>query len=234
MWKAVLAGLGIFVLLTVCGLTGYFIIVDERAGTDAQANGGEPSPTVQPRDISSRAVDPAPLTVEEVFPTKEIAVVAGQPAYVVLGTQASADCRVGATDDLIKQLTTAGCNQVVRATLRSPTGEYLVTGGIFNLTDKNAADTVHAAVKPIIDVQKGRFTGLIAGRDTEPIARSSTHLGWDIRGHYLVYCVIARSDGKEFQPGDPYAKQIIYDVIVLHLRNTVLEKRATVTSSPGG
>lgn len=90
-------------------------------------------------------------------------------------------------------------------------------------------------MKPLIDDKKGRFAGLPAGKGTEPIVRSSTHLGWDTRGHYLTYCVIARADGKEFTPEDnPHATQIVYDMLVLHLRNTVLEKRATVTPSAGG
>jgi hypothetical protein len=230
-WQAVLAGLGVVVLLAVCGLTSYFIVVDERAGTDAKANGASAAPTVEIRDITTRDVDPKPLTVLEVFPTAQVTIVAGQPAYQVLKTQAATDCRVAATGDLGKQLVQAGCNQVVRATLKSPTGAYLVTGGIFNLVSQTVAEQVHEAVKPLIDTQKGRFSGLIAGKGTEPIVLSSTHLGWDVRGHFLVYCVIARADGKPFAQNDQYAKQIIYDIIELHLRNSVLEKRATVPIS---
>jgi hypothetical protein len=226
-WQAVLAGLGVLVLLAVCGLTSYFIVLDERAGTDA-ANGASAPPSVLPRDITSRELDRRPLTVAEVYPGAEVSVVTGQPAYRVLKTQAATDCRVAATGDLSKQLVQAGCSQVVRATLKSPTGAYLVTGGIFNLATQTAAERVHDAVKPVIDAKRGRFAGLVAGKGTEPIVLSSTHLGWDVRGHFLVYCVIARSDGKPFAANDPYAKQIIYDIIELHLRNSVLERRATV------
>jgi hypothetical protein len=230
-WQTVLLCLGVFVLLAVCSLTSYFIVVDERAGTDAQANGASAAPSVLPRDITSREVDPQPLTVAEVFPGTTVTVVAGQPAYQVLKTQAAADCRVAATGDLGKQVVDAGCTQVVRATLKSPTGAYLVTGGIFNLATETGAEQVHEAVKPLIDAKKGRFTGLIAGTGSQPIVLSSTHLGWDVRGHFLIYCVIARADGKEFGASDPYAKQIIYDIIELHLRNSVLEKRATIQAS---
>lgn len=228
-WKAVVAGLGIFVLLAVCGLTSYFIVVDEQAGNDAKANGANAGPSILPRDISSREKDAAPLSVEEVFPGKEVTIVAGQPAYPVLATQLSGDCRVAATETLLQQITAAGCNQAARATLRSPSAPYLVTAGILNLATVEGADKVHESVKGIVDAKKGRFTGLVAGKGTEPIVRSATHLGWDSRGHFLIYCVIARADGKEFTPADdPHARQIIYDMIVLHLRNTVLEKRATI------
>lgn len=227
-WQIVLASLAAVVLLAICGTASWFIVVDERAGSDAKTNGA-PVPSVLPRDITSREADPQPLTEAELFPDKQVAIVAGQPTYEVLRTQASADCKVAAADELAKQITQAGCTQVVRGTLKSPTGAYLVTGGIFNLANTAGAQQVHEAIKPLIDAKKGRFTGLLAGKGTEPIVRSSTHLGWDIRGHFLIYCVIARSDGKEFEPGDPFAKQIIYDIIELHLRNTILEKRATVT-----
>lgn len=222
-------------LLAVCGLSTLFIVQDEQAGKNALANGASPAPTALPRDISSREVDKDPITAAEVFPTNEIVIVPGQPGYQVLRKQETADCRPAATGELLKQLTAAGCSQVVRATMKSPaTGEYVVTGGIFNLVDQTAADRVYDAIRPLIDANKGRFTGLAAGKGTDAIVLSATHLGWQVRGHYLIYCVIARADGKQFQPGDPYANQIIYDIMTLHLRNTVLEKRATIPVAPSG
>jgi hypothetical protein len=219
--------LGIFSLLAVCGLTSYFIVLDEKAGTGKAAS--SPAPSVLPRDISSREVDPAPLTAPELFPTKEISVVPNQPGYTLLTAQVAADCKVAATDDLLAALVAAGCNQVVRATLRSPDSVYLITGGVFNLVDEAAADGVREKVKPLVDAKKGRFTGLVAGKGTEAIVRSSTHLGWDTRGHFLLYCVVARADAKDFAADDDArVRQMIYDMIRLHLRDTALEKRATI------
>jgi len=226
-WQVALASLGALVVLTVCSLSGYFIMVDEQAGTGAQANGATPALSAIPRDISSREADSAPLTEKEVFPDKQISIAAGQPAYTVLRTQ-TGDCKAAATDELSKKLAAAGCSQVVRGTMKSPNGQYLVTGGIFNLASESAAEELHNLVKPLVDDKKGRFTGLSAGAGTDPIVLSSTHLGWDVRGHFLIYCVIARADGKEFAQGDPYAKQIIFDIVEIHLRNTVLERRAFV------
>jgi hypothetical protein len=88
----------------------------------------------------------------------------------------------------------------------------------------------------MVDQNAGRFLGFVAGNETEPLALSSTHVGWDTRGHYLVYCLIARADGKDFADNDPYARQILYDIVELHLRNAILEKRATEPAkvpSPG-
>lgn len=230
LWQALLAILGVLVLLAVCGLSTYFIMADERAGTEAQNNA--PAPTAIPRDITTRQADPKPLTEQEVFPTKQIVIDPSQPPYQVLRTNTSGDCKTAVTGELAARVVAAGCTQVVRGTLKSPTGTYLVTGGVFNLADEAGADKVHDAVKPLIDAGKGRFTGLIAGTGTAAIVKSSTHLGWNVRGHYLIYCVIARADGKEFAPADPYAKQIIYDIIQMHLSDTVLEKRAMVPVTP--
>jgi len=227
-WQTILAVLGVFALLTVCGLASYFIVLDERAGTDAQSGAASAAPSVLPRDITSREVDPAPLTEAEVFPSPTVMIVAGQPGYPVLKTQASADCRIAATEDLSKQVLAAGCTQFVRGTLKSPTGEYLITTGIFNLATESGAEKLYDSIKGIVDAKKGRFTGLLAGAGTEPIVRSSTHLGWDVRGHYLFYCVIARSDGKASPDTDPRGMQIIYDMLTLHMDNQIIENRATV------
>src|SRR6185503_14982454 len=98
-------------------------------------------------------------------------------------------------DDIAALLATGGCSQVVRATLKSPNGQYLITAGVFNLTDEKAAEEAHNGVKPAVDGQRGRFTGMAAGTGTEAIVRAPTQLGWNFRGHFLAYCVIARTDG---------------------------------------
>jgi hypothetical protein len=225
-WQAVTSALGALALLMVCGLSSYFIVADERQGRDAQASGAA-APTVVPRDISSREVDAAPLTVAEVFPGRAILIGPGESRYRVLKTQATGRCRLAATDELGRLLTDLGCTQVVRATLRSPTGAYLVTAGVFNLDDVEGANWAHTKIKPMVDAGKGRFAGLVAGRGTEPVALASARVGWHVRGHYLVYCVIARADGRTIKDGDPYAPQILSDLIEQHLRGTVLENRAT-------
>jgi hypothetical protein len=227
-----LGALGVLVLLAVCGFSSWLIVIDERKGTDA----GSPAaagPTAVPRDITSRQADAAPLTEKEVFPEQEILINPVEPPYKVLKTSASKDCRTAAAGEIAKLLNDLGCNQVVRGTLRSPTGAYLVTGGIFNLEDKAGAEFAREKIRPLVNGGKGRFGGMVAGKGTEPIALSSAHVGWDIRGHYLIYCVIARADGKDFADADPYARQILFDIVEMHLRDKVLERRATIVVGPG-
>lgn len=236
------AAVGVLAVLATCGAFSYQLVQDELAGPDAQADIGEPSATV-PRDIGSREVDPEPLTVEEVFPSSEIVISTEEPPYQVLETQASEDCTVATADQLQALLGELGCSQVVRATFRSPNQDYLVTGGVLNLVDQAAAERAYRDIKPLIEDGTGRFLGLLAGDGTESIVLSETVLFWDYRGHYLMYAVVARADGGEFSATDNrYADLASWDVIEVHLRDRVLEARATqpnpaVTSpeaSPGG
>ncbi|HEX6500255.1 MAG TPA: hypothetical protein VF054_14675 [Micromonosporaceae bacterium] len=235
-----LSVLAVLVLIAICGSGAYFVLVDERQGSAGAGRTAAKSPEPSPRDISSQAKDPTPLTEKEVFPTRTIPVDPNRKPYQVVKTQLLKDCRSAATDQLVKVLADAGCTQVVRATMKSPTGAYIVTAGVFNLRDEDAALQVHDAVKPTIDAKKGRFTGFAAGSGTDVIARSATELGWDTRGHFLVYCVIARADGKTFGSADQQAtRQIIADLVTSYLLGTVIENRtvpvtASATPSPAG
>lgn len=219
--------LGLLAVFASCGIFSYYLVQDELAGREAQGGGGEPSPTV-PRDISSREVDPEPLTVAEVFPEDEIVINPAEPSYEVLATQASDDCSVAAADGLESLLERLGCDQVVRATLRSPTEDYLITSGIVNLASVQDAEQAYDDIKPLIEDGTGRFLGLLAGDGTEAIVLSETVLFWDFRGHFLMYAVIARADGEAFTPEDnQYADLISWDLIEVHLRGRVLAARAT-------
>lgn len=227
-WQWVIGGLGTLVLLAVCGLGSYFIIADERQGRAGRDSADSTQPTVLPRDISSRVVDPAPLTEPEVFPSPQIVINPAEPPYQVLKTQAGTDCATAATGEINTLLADLGCDQVVRGTLRSPAGDHLVTAGVFNLADATGAEWAHQQIKVIVDGGKGRFQGLGAGAGTEAVTLDSAQVGWHVRGHFLVYCVIARTDRTAIGDDDPYARQILFDMIELHLRGGVLERRATV------
>lgn len=213
-------------MIATCGILGYYLVQDELAGRQAQGVAPEPSEFI-PRDISSREADPEPLTADEVFPDEELHINPSEPPYEVLATQENDDCSVAAVDELATLLSELGCSQVVRATLVSPTEAYLVTGGILNLEDQQAAEQAYEEILPLVEEGTGRFLGMVAGDGTEPIVLSETVLFWDYRGHYLMYSVIARADGGEFSAADnQYADLISWDIIEVHLRNQVLQQRA--------
>jgi len=235
-WMVALASVGVVVLLAVCGLSTYFVFQDEitgsKGGNGSNANASNaPAP---PRDISSRQVDPDPLTEAEVFPADAVSGANGA-TYQLLKKEAVADCTKAATDDLAKLLVDNGCNQVVRGTLKSADGTYLITAGIFNLTDEASALKTHENINATVAAQKGRFTGLLAGAGTEVLVRAPMILGWHARGHYLAYCVIARADGQGFEQGDKAYTQIQADILTTHLRDGVIGARTVPKASgPSG
>jgi hypothetical protein len=97
-----------------------------------------------------------------------------------------------------------------------------------NLADQTGAEQAYEDIKPLIENGTGRFLGMLAGDGTEPIVLSETVLFWDYRGHYLMYAVIARSDGEPFGNADNrFADLISWDLIEVHLRSNVLDGRAT-------
>ncbi|GAB3864054.1 hypothetical protein ACFPIJ_49490 [Dactylosporangium cerinum] len=227
-WIAALSVIGVVVLLAACGLGSWFIFKDEKNGPESARSSTAAGP--KKRDISSRQVDPNPLTEAEVFPQNSIVAVADEPPYLILKTQASPDCKTAATDELATLLAGAGCSEVVRATMKNPSEEYLITAGIFNLDTEKAAATAFDGVKPIVDGQKGRFAGMSvgAGTGTDAIVRAPTQLGWNYRGHFIAFVVIARVDGKDFAPDDPYPNQITYDIVETYLENGIIGNRAII------
>ncbi|ROT34188.1 hypothetical protein [Micromonospora sp. HM5-17] len=230
-WQWVIGSLGVLVLLGLCGLSSYFVIADQGYGQGARpadsavaANG--------PRDISSRTVDPTPLTVEEVFPGKEIVVDADDAPYPILKTQASEDCALVADGEIRELLLSLGCSQFVRATVLSPPETFVATAGIVNLADAAGASSAHEKIKPIVSSEKGRFLGMPAGRNTDSIEARTAQVGWHVRGHYLIYCVVAKVDGGKISSEDPFARQILFDMVEVYLRGKVLDRRVTATADP--
>jgi hypothetical protein len=211
------------VVLALVALGGYLLINSGQSSPPAKRSTNGAQAGAKARDISSRAVDQAAMTEQEVFPGQQI--VAGSATYQVLKTQAT-DCQNAAADDLAKLLGDLGCSQVVRGTLKSPDAQFLITAGIFNLTDEASANKAYESIKPTLDAQKGRFSGLAAGDGTEAIVRAPTTLGWHPLGHYLAYCIVARADGKPIAADDSASKQVISDVVEGYLRDGVLGARA--------
>jgi hypothetical protein len=227
-WVALLSVIAVVVVLGACGMGTWFIFKDEKNGPDSAKSSATTAP--KKRDISSRAVDPKPLTEAEVFPRNNIVAVPDEPPYVIMATKAANDCKVAATEQLATLLANAGCTEVVRATMKSPNEEYLITAGIFNLVSEKVAAQTFDGIKPIVDGQKGRFAGMSvgAGTGTDALVRAPTQLGWNYKGHFITYCVIARVDGNTFAQGDPYPNQITYDIVETYLDNGIIDNRAVV------
>ncbi|MFG2038201.1 hypothetical protein [Dactylosporangium sp. NPDC048998] len=227
-WVALLSVVAVLVVLGACGMGTWFILKDEKNGPDSAKSSTTSGP--KKRDISSREVDPKPLTEAEVFPSNNIVAAPDEQPYVIMATKASNDCKVAATEELATLLANAGCSEVVRATMKSPNEEYLVTAGIFNLSNEKVAAQTFDSIKPIVDGQKGRFAGMSVGvgTGTDALVRAPTQLGWNYKGHFITYCVIARVNGNNFAQGDQYPNQITFDIVETYLDNGIIENRAII------
>ncbi|MFF0151210.1 hypothetical protein [Micromonospora sp. NPDC005203] len=232
LWQVLIGGAAVLVLLALCGL-GAAALLDERDGEPAANPTNQPNyvpATAGPQRpaLDSRESDQAPLTAKELFPGKELTLTDGQPSYQVLKTQSSGSCAVAATGEVADLLALLGCNQVVRATLRTPDGDHLVTAGLFNLTDKVSAERARDRIRPLLDERKGRFRGLTAGDGdgTDVLTSAPARVGWQVRGHYLAYALVVRADGAAIKAGDTTVREILFDMIELHLSRGVLQQRA--------
>jgi hypothetical protein len=219
-WMVAISVIATVVVLAFCSFGSYLLVRD-----DTKVVGADPTPTTtaQIRDISDRRRDPKPLAVKDVFPGTEIVADPTIPPYKRMGApQIAQDCRVAATGEVGKLLNKLGCTQVVRATWLSPDGGFYVTAGIFNLTDTAAATQALDQVKTLMDASKGRFTGYIADAKTKILGRAPTNLAWDAQGHFFIYAVMARVDGKAFGSDDPHVPVMVYDIVQKYLRDKVL------------
>ncbi|MDG4793997.1 hypothetical protein [Micromonospora sp. WMMD1082] len=230
-WQVLVGGAAVLVLLALCGLTAATLLdgrtlIGQQAAPSAAPDttrGGAPA---EASDLDSRDTDQAPLTAREVFPASTLAIGDSQTGYEVLRTQSSASCAVAATGEVADLLVRLGCNQVVRATLRAPDGDHLVTAGLFNLADRSSAERARDKIRQVLDERQGRFRGMSAGDGTEVITTAPARVGWQVRGHYIGYAVVARTDGATIRSGDTGVREILFDLLEQHLNQGVLERRA--------
>ncbi|NES30725.1 hypothetical protein GCE86_22030 [Micromonospora terminaliae] len=237
-WQVLIGGAAVLMLLALTGLAVAALLEDRTATPQAGQQSSQPvveqSAAADGHDLDSRDTDQAALTAKEVFPGQQLVVADGQPAYRVLKTHSSGSCAVAATGEVADLLVRLGCNQVVRATLRSADGDHLLTAGLFNLTDVASAQRARDRIRPILDERQGRFRGMAADKNTEVVATAAARVGWQVRGHYLAYCVVTRADGERISSTDTQARDILYDMIEVYLNRGVLERRANggVASQP--
>jgi hypothetical protein len=225
-WQTALGAVAVALLVAVCAAGSYFMFTDHSPGGGAVPAG----PTGH--DISNRAADAAQLTDVEVFPTPTV----GAGYQVLPKPQVLTDCKAAAVGEPVKMLSVQDCTQVVRAALLSADRVYVITAGLFNFGTQVNAQQASDSIRDSVGAQKGRFTGLNLGSPPSDVyARAATQLGWDVRGHFLAYCVIARADAKPIDASDQSAHQITDQLVEKYLIGTVLEARVSPPgSAPAG
>jgi len=215
-------GLAALIVLALTGMISFFIVAEERRGRAAEAS----TTPVGPGQLDSRSADPAPLTLEEVFPDPAQVRPAGRPAYRITISHIDSECRIAATGSLGVLLEESGCTQVVRASMAAPYGDYQVTAGLFNLADAAGAAAVDERVRRLVETGDGGFAAMAAGEPgAGPADALVSQVGWHSDGHYLLYCVITRPGGRVVSNDDPYAAQITSELVDDYLAGAVLAKR---------
>ena len=220
--QLVLTGLGALIMVAICALSLSFIIAEQRRGHGAEA---APKDRIGVRDISALQVDPKPLSLGEVFPGPEIRLVSGAEPYRIAMTHIDTDCNIATTGTLGGLLDDDGCTQVVRAGMTAPYGGYLVTAGVFNLTDAGRAKRAGDQVGTQVENGAGGFAAMTTGLPGADATQPLSQLGWRDRGHFLIYCVVTRPDGHVVRDDDPYARRISADLVESYLSETVVGKR---------
>ena len=219
--QLLMSGLGALIMAALCGLSAFFVIADKTRDHRAETITAPPPA----RDIGSQRVDGQPLSLTEVFPDSEIRLAAGAAPYRIGMTHIDTDCNIATTGTLGALLTDHGCTQVVRAALTAPYGDYRVTAGLFNLPE--AADRIGDEVGEQVEAGEGSFAAMATGLPgTDAGAQPLTQVAWRSRGHFLMYCAIARPDGQVVRDDDPYTQRITTDLVESYLGTTVIGKRA--------
>jgi hypothetical protein len=218
--QTLMRGLAALIVLAIVGLSAFFMIAEGRRGHDRESAA---LPSSEP-GIASREVDLEPLTQREVFPKPTVQLAAGAEGYQVTMTHSDSECRIATTGELGALLDDYGCDQVVRARLTAPYGGYQVTTGIFNLTDESGAARVSDLTGTLVETGRGTFATL-GGSAGDPLAEPLAQVGWHSRGHFLLYCVIARPDGQLVTDDDPYSARITAELVEQYLGEQVVGER---------
>jgi hypothetical protein len=208
-------GLATLIVLGITVLTGIVVVSDERRGRGVSTSAAAPPAGV----LDSRATDADPLTLSEVFPDRrQMRPPAAAGPYRITTAHLDSECPIAGTGVLGQLLRERGCDQVVRAGLTAPYGGYQVTAGVFNLVDAAGATDLQERLRGLVESGDGGFAAMAGGAP-------GSQVGWRARGHYLLFCVIARPGGTLVGADDPYARRITEEVVDGYLSGTVLARR---------
>ena len=156
-----------------------------------------PSPTETGRGqrLQSRATDPKPLTLNEVFKARSFK--ASGRRYVMTARRAERKCSPPTHGTSFrKSLTKGGCTQVLRATFDN--GKLVGTIGVINLRTQTAANSVQVASR-----QKDAFILALPGTgNSKKIGQGLSLTTAEVDGHYLIMSWVQYPTGKKIAKSD--------------------------------
>ncbi len=154
---------------------------NNKPHTPARSTGPTPTaPADKWGDISTRATDPIPLALRELFPSS---FVTGGIYFHATINQQDHNCRSaligGALQAAVKQ---AGCSQALRASYVARLDKAMATIGVFNLTSATAAS------KAAQRMGQSAFVAPLAAKNglTSKLGQGTGLEEALVKGHYLV------------------------------------------------
>jgi hypothetical protein len=142
--------------------------------------------------LRSRATDPRPLTLREVFGRKSFTV--SGVRYVMTTRHATRACtKTVHGAKLVSAMRTGGCNQVLRASFATADGKLAGTVGVANLKTARAAS---ATAKLSNGAKDAYVVPLPGGGVTRTLGKGIAFASAEARGHYVVLSWIQAPNGK--------------------------------------
>ncbi|WP_433176361.1 hypothetical protein [Actinoallomurus sp. CA-150999] len=154
-----------------------------------------PTETGKGQRLASRATDPEPLTLNEVFKNKKFK--AGGRSYVLTTRRADPKCATAVHGTTFsKAIKRAGCTQVLRATFSN--GKFIGTIGVLNLKTDSVASAAQKASRP----KDAYIVPLPGAGSTSKIGKGLSLTTADPEGHYLIMSWVQYPNGKKIATSD--------------------------------
>ncbi len=224
-------------LIIVVGATYVFLTrghkspspaADSRSTASARpSTDPSPSPTLGTwGHIATRALDPAPVTLAELFPAS---FTNGTTSYVRTAQKGKVHCAGAlAGSQLVAAVSHAGCTQAMRASYLSSDHKLMGTIGVLNLATVTAAERAGKATGP------SEFIAQLPGARglTKNLTKGTGIEAAEVKGHYLV--LVWAEFANLRTPRTPLQKSQLEEFITLLMQRTANVSLATrqVTGSP--
>ncbi|GII90804.1 hypothetical protein [Sinosporangium siamense] len=142
---------------------------------------------------ASRATDPAPLTIKELFRTTKVT--RANRSYTMTVRRLDKKCKNGVTGPKItKAIADGKCTQIIRASFRDRTGKIIGTIGVANLRNSAAVAKVATAGG---GGERKDYVKPLPGKDkvTKSLGSGEAYAGVWRHGHYAVMLWFQYKDG---------------------------------------
>ncbi|PSK92907.1 hypothetical protein CLV63_117116 [Murinocardiopsis flavida] len=181
---------GGFVLLLGAAGTGAYLFASGGLGTGGGYDANR---------VANESADTGALTIEELFPEKEITL--GGEAFTLVNTDETDKCDTAANGDFGAALTENECRQVVRASYVNEDKSRAVTIGVAAMSDADNA----TAVEEAMDLESAQYFAGLRGKEgsgSERLATAGGHANGSRWGRYVVFSLAANDDGRTPQGTD--------------------------------